>query len=256
MDIQKVNNLPATLQTLSQSALCRTLQTANFKATADRLPKTIKDALDEPPIAELVKVVPRANVVRYVEFELVKLTSLVSVGSNLNDSQIQFIADQLVDMFPAESLADFKICFERGCMGQYGEIFRMDGVVLRKWMTQYLDEKYAIIEQKLIKDREAFPHELPKESEVGPGRKLFDEYANSLKMGTKVPDISQDEINRTGQREPPKKKAISYHSSPESVSNLLDMKTEYGILHTDKLTGKTLPGHPTFQEWFNSNDSK
>jgi hypothetical protein len=249
MDIQKVNNLPETLQTLSQSALCRTLQTANFKATADRLPKTIKDALDEPPIAELVKVVPRANVVRYVEFELVKLTSLVSVGSNLNDSQIQFIADQLVDMFPAESLADFKICFERGCMGQYGEIFRMDGVVLRKWMTQYLDEKYTIIEQKLIKEREAFPHELPKESEVGPGRKLFDDYANSLKMGAKVPDISDEEIRRTGQPEPPKKKAISYHSSPPEVSALIDLKVQYGRECTDKLTGKVLPGMPDFKTW-------
>jgi len=46
-----------------------------------------------------------------------------------------------------------------------------------------------------------------------------------------------------------------YQPNPEA-GIIEDLKVQYGRLHTDKLTGKTLPGNPSFQEWFNTNYSK
>lgn len=40
-----------------------------------------------------------------------------------------------------------------------------------------------------------------------------------------------------------------YHRAPIEVDILQDLKIQYGREHTDKYTGKTLPGHPSFKEW-------
>lgn len=42
-----------------------------------------------------------------------------------------------------------------------------------------------------------------------------------------------------------------YHppAKVDDISLLQELKVEYGRLHTDKLTGKTLPDHPTFNEF-------
>ena len=154
MELQKTEkNLPQTLRPLSQSESVRMLQADNFQAVSNLMPSTVKCALNEPPICDVIRITGRGQIVRYIEFELIKMTALLSVGNNMNNSQIQFVATQMVELFPNESMADFKLCFSRGCMGQYGEIFRMDGIVLRKWMEQYLDEKYQVIEQELVKEK-------------------------------------------------------------------------------------------------------
>lgn len=241
-------NLPATLRQLSQSEFVTTLTASNFKRTSELLPSTVKEATKQPPICDVIRVSGKGQVVRYVEFELIKMSSLISVGANLNNSQVEFIATQLVDLFPNESLADFKICFQRGCIGQYGDIFRMDGIVLRKWMEKYLDEKYTVLEDELMKSKDK-PYEPAKSEGDGPGRRLFDEYANSLRMGTKIPGMTDADYEKYGQEKPARKPAISYPSSPKSVSDLIDLKTEYGRLHTDKLTGKVLEGSPTWEQF-------
>lgn len=122
------------------------LQANNFKLASESLPSKLTLVTKEPPICDIIRVVGNTQVVLFVKFELIKLAERVSVGNNLTASQVEFIATQMVEMFPSESLADFKLCFERGAIGQYGEIFRMDGVVVRQWMQKYLDEKYQVVE--------------------------------------------------------------------------------------------------------------
>lgn len=249
---EKQNKLPKTLQLLSQTELSRTLVTGNFKAASELLPSRINEATKQPPICELIKVTGTSQVVRFIEFELIKMSSLVSVGNNLNNAQVEFIATQLVEMFPNESLADFKICFQRGCIGQYGDIFRMDGIVLRKWMEKYLDEKYTVIEEDLRKAKQNDYHETPPPAEVGPGRKLFDEYANSLRMGTKIPGIPHEDIVKEGQEKPKQKTGTGHPRITEAgieASRRQDLMREYGKLHTDIYTGKKLEGSPSFEEW-------
>ena len=182
--------------------MCRTLKSRNFAETEKLLPKTIKEALEEPPISEIVKVTGRGQVVRFVEFELVKMSALVSVGGNLNDAQVQFIATQLVELFPNETLGDFKLCFERGCIGQYGEIYRMDGIVLRKWMEQYLDEKYQTKEDLHKSEMQQHNKQIVPENTEKDWHKIW---LDSLPPdGRKIPDIPQAEINAEGQPKPKK----------------------------------------------------
>lgn len=197
----------------------QTLQQGNFKAVSGLLPSKISAAINEPPICDLVKVAGSGIVVRYIEFELIRMSSLISVGNNLNNAQVEFIATQLVEMFPNESLADFKLCFQRGSIGQYGEIFRMDGIVLRKWMEKYLDEKYTVVEEELRKAKDN-PHKLPEKAEEGPGYKAFKEYAKSLTMGTKVPGMTDSDFRKYGKEQPVRKDAATAGYKYFQVRNL------------------------------------
>ena len=199
-----------------------------------------------------MKVTGEGAVVRFIEFELVKMSALISVGGNLNNAQVQFIAQNLVEIFPHESLADFKLCFERGCIGQYGEIFRMDGIVLRKWMEKYLEEKYSEIDKQHEKQKAAERQQAQQPEEIGPGYLEFQEYAKNLAMGVKIPMLPEDLIKSEGQEKPKAKTGTGHPRITEiglEASRIQELKREYGKLHTDLYTGKTLPGHLSFEEW-------
>jgi hypothetical protein len=94
------------------------------------------------------------NVSGFIEFELIKLAERINVSGNLTAEQIEFIALQLIREFPNESIADFKICFERGATGAYGKIFKLDGVEVGQWMQKYLDDKYKVLETQLMKEKD------------------------------------------------------------------------------------------------------
>lgn len=206
--LQKTENqVPATLQQLSKSELIKMLERGNFKAVTDLLPSTVTGAVSQPPICDVIRITGRSQVVRFIEFELVKVVALISVGNTLSDAQVQFIATQLVEFFPNESLADFKLCFQRGCMGQYNrtkkdDIFRLDGVVIRQWMEQYLDEKYIAVEEKLKKEKSGEYYEPIPPSEEGPGYLAFKEWAKTLQQGTKVPGMTEADYRKYGKEEP------------------------------------------------------
>jgi hypothetical protein len=175
-----------------------------YDETSQLLPTTVKNAIGQPPICDLEKVTGRGKLVAFIEFELVKLSKLISVGGNLNDAQVQFISTQLIELFPGESLADFKICFQRGAIGQYGEIFRMDGIVIRKWMEQYLDEKYTIVEEEMKKSPDSSMYK-PQEVKTH-DEKHSEHLANWLKSvggtGHKVPGMTDEDTRKYGQEKP------------------------------------------------------
>lgn len=147
---------------------------------------------------------------------MIKTAALVSVGNKLNDAQVQFISTHLVDLFQNETLADFKICFQRGCMGQYGDIFRLDGIILRKWMEQYLDEKYQVVETNLMneKDNPYKPTPEPKGYQVASddsAKEWLRQWREEVEKveGNKTPAMSREDILKWGQSEPPKRKSVA-----------------------------------------------
>lgn len=171
MDIQKINenNTLKALSPILQTSTVQAIKRHDFKEASRLLPRKIELVFDEPKISEVVKVIGEDSVKGQIEFELIKLASLMSVGGNLNRAQIGFISSSLIEQYPNESIADFKICFERGAIGVYGDIQRMDGITIGVWFKKYLDEKYEVLEDKLKNEKDtpwALPTEIPKSKEL------------------------------------------------------------------------------------------
>lgn len=175
---------------------------AALEVFSSRMPKRIEDALDFPVVSEMVLAAGEDKIKAYVEFELIKLSTLISVGGNLNNAQVIFIAEELIRTYPKETLADFKLCFQRGAIGQYGQIFRMDGIVLREWMTQYLDEKYQVVETQHneIKQVKALPENAETLEMSEERKKEIDQYVADLSSGKKVRPMSHSDIQQEGKR--------------------------------------------------------
>lgn len=136
---------------------------------------TIAEILDRPPIAMVKKFVEPVRLELFLAAELNKLRYSVNIDDRLNlqKEQIPAIAEQLLAMYPIESLEDFVLCFRRGAMGFYGSIYRLDAAVIQEWFSKYLDEKYQLIEsgwkkqkdeelqQDSVLDYEAFKKRVP-----------------------------------------------------------------------------------------------
>jgi len=221
------------------------LAAGDFNKAALSMPNSIGKSLDQPKICDLIKIVGQGKIVIFVKIELIKLSERVSVSNNLTVPQMEFIATQLVEMFPNESLADFKLCFERGCIGQYGEIFRMDGIVLRKWMEKYLDEKYVVIEEELRKERSGEYEQPIPPAEEGPGYKAFKEWAKSLQEGSKVPGMTDADYQKYGREKPVRNTATAGYKyfkvgnvevlalTQEHAEELVEKLVQHGKLKKD-----------------------
>lgn len=181
------------------------------------LPSKIEQVFEEPKVREMVKAVGEQNVKLMIQFELIKLAELMSVGGNLNNAQVQFISDQLIELYPTESIADFKICFRRGAMGAYGQIQRMDGVTIGEWMKKYLVEKYEVLEDSMMKERDEYYKVIvPENSE----RDWLSEWQNAVNKSDgfkKVPDLTDEEIEVEGKAEP-KRKVYTYNESEAQIN--------------------------------------
>jgi hypothetical protein len=190
------------------------------------LPTKPLDTFDLPKVREVVSAVGKSAVSAFVEIELVKLADRLSVSGNMSDGQIVFLSSTLIETFPNETLADFKICFERGAVGRYGNIFRMDGIVLMEWMKKYLDEKYQELEDQLMKEKDhpyiptgpekigfaPIKNGMPAPPEVA--QKYIDEMAAQFKP-QKEHGFTEDDIKELGQ-EKPVRRGASYVPQPST----------------------------------------
>lgn len=108
---------------------------------------------------------------------------MVNIDSRLNlqPAQVSFIAKSLRENFTYESLADINLCLKRGIMGNYGQIFRIDGAVITNWMQAYLDEKYDALEQRKAKEKR--PEKEVRQNNVVDGSKYIAQMLENLGVG-------------------------------------------------------------------------
>lgn len=179
------------------------------------MPKKIEGTFDQPKVREMILAAGEDSVVGFVEFELIKLAERVNVSGNLTDGQIQFIASQLVGMFPNETLSDFKLCFERASMGAYGKLFKLDGIEIGQWMGKYLDEKYQALETQLMKEKDHYNDSVKKSSGNTDWLQLWKEAVEktetegvkktqsaNLEMLSKLRQMTDKEVYQEGQVKP------------------------------------------------------
>lgn len=132
----------------------------------------------------------------------------MNIQHTLNDFQIKTLVEDLLDKYPNESLEDFILCFKKGRMGELGKSFnRLDSEVIFEWITAYLDEKYQVLEDELMKLKET-PHDKVTPGD-GPGYLEFKKWAAELRENKVVRPLTDEDVKREGQRIPMKKSAAT-----------------------------------------------
>lgn len=200
------------------------------------------------PICEVVRAIGSRDVAIALDIQLTRLVSNLNLKWSINDRQIKTIVEDIIDKYPNESIEDFVLCFKSARQGNYGELVRLDSAIIFRWIGEYLDAKYEALEDKLAREKDN-PHEVITPAEEGPGYKAFKEYAKSLTMGAKVPDMPKDYYDKYGQDKPVARKSISRPYSDPEVGHLADLRSEYGRLYTDLYTGLSLPGAISFEDY-------
>lgn len=185
------------LSQISQSALVRNLLENRFDLIPS--PVSIQEAVQKgTPMAVLRHVAHEENLVLAIEFEILSATGRLNLNPNLTlkPGQAPQIAKIIFDTFKTETLGDLKLAFARGAAGLYGEIYRLDGAVLVKWIQAYLEEKYAVVEQIHQKRKEQEKEDDnfdPKEfykrvAEWGEKKKEIEEEAKRIKYEDRIKD--------------------------------------------------------------------
>lgn len=126
----------------------------NFLAS---VPAKIEHALDRPPVSELIRSgAKKESIEACLALQIIKTSDMLTVGGNLRQGHAMEIAVGLIADYPNESLEDFCLCLRRGAKGLYGDIFRFDVAVINTWMKAYLDDKYQVMEDELMKSKEGY----------------------------------------------------------------------------------------------------
>lgn len=220
MELQKKSSKTEAISVLSQHELLSAIKANNFENAVSMMPKRIEQVFDQPKVNESILAIGANAVLSQVEYLLHQLALLVNVGGNLNDTQVQFIADQLIQRYPNESIADFKLCFDRALTNAYGQIFRLDCIVVFEWMQKYMEEKYAILEDKLMKEKDELYKPVVSESNVD----WLEQWKQSVsKVEIKaIRPMTDKEIQEEGKEKP---KGEKYMPDPR-----------YAIEHANKIT--------------------
>jgi hypothetical protein len=225
---QPEQNRSTAVEKVSQNAIVQKLAAKNFKEASNNLPKKIQQTFDLPKVREMVLAAGEKTVQGFIEFELIKLAERINVSGNLTDGQVEFIASQLLGLFPNETIADFKICFEKGSTGVYGKIWKLDGVEIGNWMKLYLEEKYQVLETELMREKDQIWNrkksdtdwlQLWKESiektdsEGGPEKTP----SRNIAFLQHLRSLSPKETAKYGQEKPPRE-APYPHNDPETLA--------------------------------------
>lgn len=211
---------------------------------------------DVPKVWEMIQATSEKTVCGFIEFELIRLAERINVSGNLTDGQIQTIAQTLTTDYPNETIADFKICFDRATAGHYGKIWKLDGIEVGVWVKAYLYEKYEVLEAQLKKEKDERHNkvisnmqetdwlQLWKEAVQGPAPEKGK--SQNIAFLEHLRGMTPSEIERKGQ-EKPEKELYPKTSDREVVKKILHV--EYIKQNYDARTGDKLENWIEESEW-------
>jgi hypothetical protein len=200
------------------------------------------------------------NVQAFLERQLIWLSTLVNLSAqqSLQAHQIEFVATEIYRLWAHKlslSIEDMAVCFRRGSMGQYGEIYRIDGAIINGWLQKYDSERDAEITKQMMEERENMYKLPPKQEEYGDRDKwlkiLSDEVAK-----VPVPKGQRESTIHKHLRTiaPPPDDTVS--KRPKTHEELFEKELHrvYTLANYDPRSGKPLVTHMPEKEWREKNN--
>ena len=222
--------------------------TDSEKAKAYEKSLTVQKIVNQcMPISEVCRYSGMAEIKKAVDIQLTKLVAGLNLKWNLSDNQIAQIVEDLIEKYPHETLEDFVLVLKKARMGEFGELFRLDGPVIFSWMETYLEEKYAVIENKLHSERDDIFKVKPIKSEDD-GIDWLKRWSESVEQVNVKPiaPMSEKEIRKEGQIRPIAKEYVA-----PSVEELNARKRhfQYILENYDARTGDPLENWMPENQW-------
>lgn len=81
-----------------------------------------------------------------------RFNDLVNVGKKLNEDQMIALSADLFERFGGESLEDVMLFFKMARNGEFGDLYRLDSIVILSWVNKYLDKKMEAFHENRINE--------------------------------------------------------------------------------------------------------
>lgn len=216
------------------------LTNKDYGRVSDLAPRTVMEAIERgQPISVVAKVTGIEPVYNQVEFELIKCMALLNLNLTIKEAQYPHLAKELVETFPNESIEDFQLCFKKGIRGTYGTIYNVDLAVLSRWMGEYLEEKYQLIES-------APKQEELSEVDYEAFKKRIEEKRNQERERA---EAQREEKKKLAQDIIEGKSGLAYTPLTEEQLKERELKRLWGLECHDLYTGKPNSNYIPFEQW-------
>jgi hypothetical protein len=159
--------------------------TSEFNQSELTLSKVIAEA---KPICVVKQEVGTGNIALVLDWHLSTLARMMNVKHNLDSTQIRIIVNDLIEMFPGESIEDFILCFKKLRQGYYGQSYHLlnESNIIGAF-KMHLDEKYAEQERfykEEKKAREKAERDVSKDEEIA---RVHAAYRKLIEQGGPAP---------------------------------------------------------------------
>lgn len=197
------------------------------------------------PICEVRKQTGFKAIAQALDIQLTKLVANLNLKWNLTDSQIGVIVEDLLYKYPNETIDDFVLLFRKIRHGEFGDLMRLDSAILFNCMEKYLEEKYAVIELKLMAEKENFYKPIIPEKTDSDWLAKWKAEIDAIQIKKPAP-LSEEDIEKEGQEKPVKK---IHPFTPKEQLDRHDLHIQYCRENYDPLTGKPKPNWISEDEW-------
>lgn len=109
---------------------------------------TLEKAIQGTTIRNLIREIGDTTLLVALAGMILQTAGFFNIGKSITDEQALDTASLLIDSYPHETIEDFTLMFREAKKGKYGELYnRLDGQIIFKWMSAYLDMKAEHLEK-------------------------------------------------------------------------------------------------------------